>query len=76
MELKLYHGGFSVCSAKVRVGLAEKNSAWESFPIDLVAGEQFDPNYLKINRNGVVPSLIDDGTVITESSIILEHIDC
>jgi len=75
MELKLYHGGFSVCSAKVRVGLAEKNFAWESFPIDLVAGEQFDPNYLKINRNGVVPSLIDDGTVITESSIILEHID-
>ena len=75
MQLELYHGGSSVCSAKVRVGLAEKQLEWISHPINLPAGEQFTPDYLKINRNGVVPSLIQDGKVITESSIILEHID-
>ncbi|MGI9364339.1 MAG: glutathione S-transferase family protein [Rhizobiaceae bacterium] len=75
MRLELYHGGSSVCSAKVRVGLAEKKLDWISHPVNLPAGEQFDPDYLKINRNGVVPTLIQDGRVMTESSIILEHID-
>jgi glutathione S-transferase len=73
--LKLYHGSSSVCSSKVRVGLAEKQLEWESYPINLPAGEQFHPDYLKVNRNGVVPTLIDDGFVIFESSIILEYID-
>lgn len=75
MRLELYHGGSSVCSAKVRVGLAEKELDWTSHPVNLPAGEQFDPDYLKINRNGVVPTLIQDGRVMTESSIILEYID-
>lgn len=73
--LKLYHGSSSVCSAKVRIGLAEKNLQWESVPINLQKGEQFTPDYLSINPNGVVPTLIDDGFKIFESSIILEYID-
>jgi glutathione S-transferase len=75
MILELYHAGSSVCSAKVRIGLAEKQLEWLGHPLSLPAGEQFKPDYLKINRNGVVPTLIDDGIVISESSIILEYID-
>lgn len=75
MTLELYHGGSSVCSAKVRLGLAEKGLTWKSHHVNLPTGEQFAPDYLKINRNGVVPTLIDDGHIITESSIILEYID-
>lgn len=75
MTLELYHNGASVCSAKVRIGLAEKGLDWQSHHLNLPKGEQFAPDYLKINRNGVVPTLIDDGHVITESSIILEYID-
>jgi len=33
------------------------------------------PDYLKLNRNGVVPTLIHDGTVLTESSVIINYID-
>ena len=73
--LKLYHGSSSVCSSKVRVGLAEKQIEWESMPVDLKSGGQFDPTYLAINPNGVVPTLIDDGFTVFESSIILEYID-
>ncbi|MEP0522124.1 MAG: glutathione S-transferase family protein [Hyphomicrobiales bacterium] len=73
--LELYHNGASVCSAKVRIGLAEKGLDWKSHHIDLPSGEQFSPEYLKINRNAVVPTLIHDGHVIAESSIILEYID-
>ena len=73
--LKLYHGASSVCSSKVRVGLAEKGINWESHPIDLSKGEQSAPAYLRLNPNGVVPTLIDGDLIVTESSVILEYID-
>ena len=38
-------------------------------------GDQFDPAYLKLNPNGVVPTLLHDGTAITESSVILYYLD-
>ena len=73
--LTLYHGDSSVCSVKVRLGLAEKDLAWTSELIALPKGEQHTPEYLKINSNGVVPTLIDDGDTIFESSVILEYLD-
>ena len=40
------------------------------------AGDQFDPDYLKLNPNAVVPTLVDacddDNDIITESSVILQ----
>lgn len=73
--LKLYHGKGSVCSIKVRIGLAEKNLIWESCLVDLQKGEQFAPEYLRLNPNAVVPTLVDGGFVVTESSVILQYID-
>jgi glutathione S-transferase len=73
--LTLYHGDSSVCSVKVRLGLAEKDLAWNSKLLALPKGEQHTPEYLKINPNGVVPTLIDDGDTIFESSVILEYVD-
>ena len=73
--LKLYHGKGSVCSIKVRIGLAEKKLDWESLHVDLPKGEQFSPEYLKINPNAVVPSLLDGDFVVIESSVILQYID-
>ena len=33
------------------------------------------PEYLKLNPNGVIPTLVHDGNVIIESSIILGYLD-
>ena len=33
------------------------------------------PGYLALNPNGVVPTLVDDGTVIVESRVIVEYLD-
>lgn len=74
-SITLYHGSTSVCSAKVRVGLAEKGLDWIGKLLDLKAGEQFDPTYLELNPNGVVPTLVDGDLVVLESSLILEYID-
>ena len=73
--LDLYHAGPSVCSVKVRIGLAEKKLAWQSKPIALDKGEQFSTDYLQLNPNGVVPTIVNDGFIVTESSVILEYID-
>ena len=73
--LTLYHGDTAVCAAKVRVALAEKELAYESKPVNLHNGDQFHPDYLKINPNAVVPTLIHDGDVLIESGVINEYID-
>lgn len=73
--IELYHGSSSVCSSKVRIGLAEKEIEWVSHPINLAQGEQNQPFYLALNPNGVVPTLVDQGLAVTESSVILEYVD-
>ncbi|MFP6735492.1 MAG: glutathione S-transferase family protein [Rhodospirillales bacterium] len=73
--LELYHHGSSVCAAKVRLVLAEKDIPWEGHYLDILAGEQHTPEYLKLNPKAVVPTLIHDGQVIRESTVICEYID-
>ncbi len=73
--LELYHHGSSVCAAKVRFYLEEKALAWEGHYIDILAGGQFDPAYMKLNPKAVVPTLVDDGIVIRESTNICEYLD-
>jgi len=73
--LELYHNGMSTCSQKVRFCLAEKGQAWTGHALDLRAGDQHKPAYLDLNPNGVVPTLVDDGEVIFESTIINEYLD-
>lgn len=76
MTLKLYHFNNSVCSEKVRMVLNEKGVAdWQSVEVDLFTGEQFDPDYLKLNPKAVVPTLVDDNGVLTESTLIAEYLD-
>lgn len=73
--LELYHYHISTCSQKVRLVLAEKGLEFESHIIDLVGGQQHDPEYVKLNPNHVVPTLIHDGNVLIESSLINEYLD-
>jgi glutathione S-transferase len=73
--LTLYHADTAVCAAKVRVTLAEKNIAFESKLLDLHRGDQFDPDYRKLNPNAAVPTIVHDGRVLTESTVINEYLD-
>ena len=73
--LDLYHAPISTCSQKVRMALCEKELAWNDKIVDLQKGEQFAPDYVKLNPNAVVPTLVDDGFVIIESTLINEYVD-
>lgn len=73
--LQLYHNDMSVCAAKVRMVLAEKRLEWNGIHLNLRAGDTQKPEYLELNPNAVVPTLVHDGTVIIESTVICEYLD-
>jgi len=73
--LDLYYASQSLCSQKVRLVLAEKNLEWQSHPLNLLTFENLQPNYMRLNPKGVVPTLIHDGQVITDSTVIVRYLD-
>ena len=73
--ITLYHYWDSFCSFKVRLCLEEKGLDWTSQNINLMRFENLTPDYLAVNGEGLVPTLIHDGETITESTIINEYLD-
>jgi ganglioside-induced differentiation-associated protein 1 len=73
--LTLYDFGNSVCCRKVRITLCAKGFEWDSVKVDLFKTEQYDPNYLKLNPKGVVPTLVHDGGPVIGSTLICKYID-
>jgi glutathione S-transferase len=71
----LYNAAQSTCSQKVRLVLHEKNLRFEDIRLNLGKKDQLKPEYLAINPNGVVPTLVDDGQPIVDSSVICEYLD-
>ena len=75
MSLTLYNAPQSTCSQRVRFALHAKGLAFEEHKLDLFSGDQLKPEYLAINPNGVVPTLVDDGQVVIDSAVILEYLE-
>src|SRR6267154_1422830 len=72
---ELYNAMQSTCSQKVRYTMAEKKLEFVEHRLKLFKNEQLRPEYLKLNPNGVVPTLVHDGTPIIDSSVIMEYVD-
>lgn len=75
VNMELYHNDMSTCAQKVRCQLAAKDLEWTGHALNLRAGDQHRPEFLKLNPKGVVPVLVDDGQVVTESNIIMEYLE-
>jgi len=74
-RLTLYNWPTSTCSQKVRLVLAEKDLAFEDRRLDSSRNENLADWYLKLNENGVVPTLTHGSRVIVDSSVITEYLD-
>ena len=76
MDLQLYHFADAVCAQKVRIALEEKRLPWES---RLVRGGGKDDlrsaEYLTLNPNGYVPTLVHEGFALAESRVINEYLE-
>src|SRR5258707_14151034 len=73
--LELYNAMQSTCSQKVRITLAEKGIDFVEHRLRLFKQDQLKPEYLKLNPNGVVPTLVHDGVPVIDSSVIMEYLD-
>lgn len=73
--VELYHNNMSVCSQRVRLVLHQKRLEVKEHHLNLRIGESHTAEYLKLNPDGVVPTLIDNGYTIRESTVICEYID-
>ena len=71
--LKFYFNG-SPNPTKVALFLEESGLPYEPMPIDTRKGEQFAPDYLKINPNGKVPAIVDGETAVFDSNAILLYL--
>ena len=73
--IELWHEWNSVQSFKVRLVLAEKGLDWVEHRVELLKFQHLQPDYLALNPNGVVPTLVHDGRVVVESSVICQYLD-
>jgi len=73
--LELYNFAQSTCSLKVRICLAEKQLDWVDRRLVSKNHDHLSDWYLKLNPNGVVPTLLHDGRPVFESSVILQYLD-
>ncbi len=71
--ITLYHAPGS-CSLAVKAALALTGLEHEVKVIDAQSGEQFAPEFVKINPLSKVPALIVDGDIITEGAAILQYL--
>ena len=76
LELYYLEETDSICSNRAIITLAEKGiTDWVPHKIVLVNRDQFKPEYLKLNPQGVVPTLVHDGKPIRESEDLFDVLD-
>jgi glutathione S-transferase len=73
MTLKLYFAPGSSAFAPL-IALEEIGAPYQAHRIDLAAGQQRSPDYLRINPRGRVPTLAVDGEPVTEVLAILTYL--
>ena len=75
--MKLYTYFRSSAAYRVRIALGLKGLKPEMIPVHLLrdGGEQSTPEYLALNRQGLIPALDNDGLLVTQSMAICEYLD-
>ena len=76
--MMILHGHWrSLAAMRVRIALALKGIAYREVSVDILGGAQFDPAYLAVNPQAVVPALEtgDGGPPLFQSLAILEWLE-
>jgi maleylpyruvate isomerase len=76
--MKLYVNEVSSATSRVRIALALKGLSVEMQSVNIFGAdaESRQPEYRKVNSQGLVPALLtDEGTLITQSLAIIEYLN-
>jgi glutathione S-transferase len=71
--MKLYHDPITVNCRKVVAGFELMSVGFEKSHVDYLAGGHKSPEYLDINPNGTLPTLVDGDLKLWESNAILQY---
>ncbi|KAK6915808.1 Glutathione S-transferase, N-terminal, partial [Dillenia turbinata] len=74
-HLKLYSYWRSSCSFRVRIALNLKRLKYEYVAVNIVKGEQFHPEFVKLNPISYVPVLVDGDLVLADSFAIIMYLE-
>jgi glutathione S-transferase len=72
--MKLYYNPMSPNVRRVRLTAAVLGLAMDEKKLDFAKGEHKNPEYLALNPNGAVPTLVDGDFVLTESRAIMQYL--
>ena len=74
--MKLYDSTLAPNPRRTRIFLAEKGVEYERVDFNIPKGDNLDPEFLKVNPRGLLPTLVlDDGTVLDESVAICRYFE-
>lgn len=75
--MKLYSYFRSSAAYRVRIALNLKGLGYEYEGVHLLreGGQQLKPEYRAVNPDGIVPALVDDGEILTQSLAIIEYLE-
>ena len=71
--MQIYADPITVNSRKVIAGLKFLEADYTLSHTDYFQGKQKSPEYMKINPNASLPSMVDDGFTLWESNAILQY---
>ncbi|NOT86245.1 MAG: glutathione S-transferase family protein [Methylococcaceae bacterium] len=72
--MKLYHFPISPNSRRVVAVLHHLKLECELQALDLSKGEQLQPDFLKLNPNHMIPTLVDNDFALWESNAIMQYL--
>ena len=70
----LYDYWRSSASYRVRIALNLLDEAYEARPVNLLTAAHHRADYLELNPQGILPTLVIDGQTLTQSLAIIEYL--
>ncbi|KJV04997.1 glutathione S-transferase family protein, partial [Methylocucumis oryzae] len=72
--MKLYHFPISPNSRRVVAVIHHLGLECELIALDLSKGEHLTPEFISLNPNHMIPTLVDGDTVLWESNAIMQYL--
>ena len=73
--IEILGGPGSTCCCKVNLTAVEKGQEVVETEVSVQKHENLTPDYIKMNRDGMVPTVLTDGMIFVESSVIMRYLD-